>query len=1050
MPEVLERPAAPALVRAAGPAQSHRHWPDEARRVLAGRGFVRVVGGPGTGKTTLLSEAAARRMAEDGRVLVLTATRRAADALRSEITRLLTGTGSTSEPRTVREPLVRTVHSYAFGVLRGQASEEGSPPPRLLSGPEQDAVVRELLAGDLDAGAEYWPERFRPALTVPGFAEELRDLLMRAAERGLGPEDLVRFGRRNKRDEWVAAGTFWKQYEQVTLLHAAGGSALAVAPAASYDAAELVTSALLSLLGDDRLLARERERIRYLFVDDAQHLDPLQWRLLRLIGEGAEQFVVAGDADQAVFSFRGADPAEFRDADPAGDRTVELRQGWRMAAGVQAAVAKVAAGAPKPHRVPEPATEQEDRRLAVRLFRTPAAEAAWVADQLRRSHLIDGVPWGEMAVVVRSPGRTFPVLQRAFRGAGVPIAAAADELPLARNPAVRPLLSALRIAADPELLDAELADELMSSPLGGADPLALRRLRRGLRRLELATGGERPSDELLVQALADGDPLTALPDAEAGPLRRLTEVLAAGRAAIGRREAVEQVLWAMWQASGLQQRWLRLSERGGSLGRQADAELDAVVALFHAAGTYTDRLPHEGVAGFAGYLLAQRIAGDSLAPAAATSAGVELTTAHGAAGREWTVVAIAGVQEGSWPDLRPRGSLLGVERLVDLLSGVDDEAVSAVAPVLAEERRLFHVACSRARSRLLVSACAGDDEQPSRFLDDLGVAHADDVDVRPERPLVLSRLVGELRAAVCDERADPARRQRAARQLARLAAARVPGAHPGSWYGLAETSTDLPLSRPDDQIAVSPSTVELLDRCPLRWLMERNGGSDPAQLAAVTGSLVHGLAQQAAAGADAEELQAALSEAWRRVDAGAPWFASSERARVDRMLEAFLAWLKLSRRELTEVAVESDIDVELPAQDGEQRVRLRGRVDRLEQDGRGRQVIVDIKTGKNPVTAKDAAEHPQLATYQLAISLSGGEPGGGRLVYLSRPAAGGAKELTQPALDDDGRAEWLHRVRSAAAASVGPVYVARENPGCSRCPARKCCPLQDEGRQVTS
>lgn len=1066
MPDLhpLAEPVAqtPALVRVDQPHEPGWQWDEEAQRLVrGGTGFARVVGGPGTGKTSLVAEAAARRMLTDGpdRVLVLTTTRRAAEALRSQIARLLTAfSPEAPAPRTVREPIVRTVHSYAFGVLRNQADDEGSPPPRLLSSPEQDAVVRELLAGDLAAAMEghgsYWPERLRPALTVPGFAEELRDLLMRAAERGLSPEDLVRLGRRKKRDEWVAAGTFWKQYEQVTQLHAAGGSALAVPPAAAYDAAELVTAALLSLMEDDRLLTRERGRIRHLFVDDAHHLDPLQWRLIRLIGEGANQFVVAGDIDQAVYSFRGADPAEFVEADPDDEHTITLRQGWRMAPKVHDAVARLAQAAPRPHRVPDPAPDQADLGVAVRLFRSPAAEAAWVADQLRRAHLIDGIPWDEMAVVVRSPARTFPVLQRALRWAGVPIASAPDHLPLARNPAVRPLLAALRVAADPTQLTPELADELLASPLGGADPLALRRLRRGLRRLELATGGDRSSDELLIQAIRDADPLTALPDNEAAPLRRLTTVLAAGRAAIERRADVEQVLWEMWQASGLQQRWLRLSERGGSLGRQADAELDAVVALFHAAATYADRLPQEGVDGFADYLLSQRIAGDSLAPSAATSPGVELTTAHSAAGREWTVVAVPAVQEGSWPDLRPRGSLLGVERLVDVLSGVDSDVVSATAPVLAEERRLFHVACSRARSRLLVSACAGDDEQPSRFIEELGVEAQEvtgSAGPAVQRPLVLSRLVGELRAAVCDEQADPGRRRRAARQLARLAAAKVPGAHPDNWYGLAEPSTDQPLAAPDEQLTLSPSTVDLLDRCPLRWLLERHGGTDPAQLAAVTGSLVHGLAQRAAAGASADELREELDSAWRRLDVGAPWFAKSERERVERMLAAFLAWLQLSRNQLTELAVESDIVVELPqTSDDVQRVRLRGRVDRLEKDGSGRQVIVDIKTGKNPVTAREAAEHTQLATYQLAVWLSGGEPGGGQLVYLAKPGKTGAKVLTQPPLDEQGRQEWLHRVRSAASAGVGPVYVAREGADCARCPARACCPLQPEGRQVPS
>ncbi|MPY85642.1 MAG: AAA family ATPase [Actinophytocola sp.] len=1056
----------PRLVRNPVTPGEPREWPPAVRPILDGdTGFVRVLGGPGTGKTTLLAETAARRIgsgADPEQVLVLTGSRHAADALRAEIARLLTGGPATDAPRTVREPLVRTVHSYAFGVLRVQATDRGLPPPRLLSGPEQDAVVRDLLAGDVEeVDAAYWPAALRPALTVPGFAEELRDLLLRAAERGLGPEDLTRLGKRRGRPEWVAAGTFWKQYEQVTLLQGAGGGALATPAAEALDAAELVSSALLSLLGDDDLLAAESGRIRHLLVDDAQHLDPLQWRLLRLIGEGAEQFLLAGDPDQAVFSFRGADPRVLAEADPGDERTVVLASGHRMGAEVARAAARIAAGMPGP-RQRDVGPAGDAGAVVVRKFPTASVEAGWIADRLRRAHLIDGVPWQEMAIVVRSAGRTFPVLQRALRAAGVPIAAAADELPLARNPAVRPLLTALRVAADPSLLDARLAEELLSSPLGGADPLALRRLRRGLRRLDQAGGGQRQSDELLVEALRTGDPLTGLADSEAAPLRRITDVLAAGKKAIAKRAGVEDVLWQLWRASGLQRRWLALSERGGSLGRQADADLDAVVALFHAAGSYADRLPQAGVAGFADYLLSQRIAGDSLAPTAARSDGVELVTAHGAAGREWTVVAIASVQEGSWPDLRPRGSLLGVERLVDLLAGVEASEVSAIAPLLAEERRLFYLAVSRARHRLLVSAVEGEDEQPSRFVEDLAEVAGEDTDEgrripaqrEPERPLVLSRLVGDLRAAVCDDSAEPERRRRAARQLARLGDAGVPGAHPDSWYGLVDVSTGTPLLGDDDPITVSPSTVDLLRRCPLRWLLERNGGTDPPQLAAIAGTVIHALAQSAAEGATREELTAALDVALKQIDVGAPWYTRSERRRMGQMVEAFLTWLTTSRDELTQQGVEQDVDIELPV--GERRIRLRGRIDRLESDQDGRLVIVDVKTSKKAVTKAEAAEHPQLATYQLAVWLGaageGAVPGGGRLLYVADQVkkTGAAKELRQDALDDAARQEWLAQVQAAAMDSLGPGYLVRESADCGRCPARACCPLQPEGRQVTS
>nr|WP_236796013.1 ATP-dependent DNA helicase [Amycolatopsis sp. GM8] len=1032
-----------------------QHWEPAAQAVIdAAGGFVRILGGPGTGKTSLLATAVANRIdagIDPERVLVLTASRRAADSLRADITRRGT---SGAHGRTIREPIVRTVHSYAFALLRLQAGVQGLPPPRLLSSPEQDVVVRELLAGDLELGAENWPEQLRPALPVPGFAEELRDLILRAAERGLGPDDLVKLGRRTDRPQWIAAGKFWRQYEEVTILQGAGG-----APA--LDAAELVASALVEMEGDPELLTREQARVRHVFVDDAQHLDPLQFRLITLLGSAAEDFVLAGDPDQAVFSFRGADPALLADADPNGDRTVTLTRAHRMSTEVHAAVTKFAgtlSGANR-HRAPRLAPAAEHGAVKVRLLPTPSAEASWIADQLRRAHLTDGVPWSDMAVLVRSPSRSFPVLQRALRAAGVPIASAAEELPLAKQPAVRPLLAILRVAADPEVLDVDLAEMLLSSSLGGADPLALRRMRRGLRRLELAGGGQRSSDELLLEVLRDNDKLAGLAAAEAAPIRRIGGLIAVTAAAIRRGAPVEQVLWELWREGGLQPRLVRQSARGGTLGSQADRDLDAIVALFHAAGRYVDRLPRASVAAFADYLSSQNIAGDSLAPVAARGEGVSLLTAHGAAGREWNLVAIAAAQEGSWPDLRLRGSLLGVERLVDLLSGVDDDVVSATAPILAEERRLFYVAAGRARHTLLVSAVAGEDEQPSRFVDDIEPNSADEsgVDSRmkpPGRSLVLAELVGELRKAVCDERTEPERRKRAARQLARLADADVPGAHPGSWYGAADVSSEKPLYGAGDVVRISPSTVDTLKKCPLRWVIERHGGSDPAQLAAITGTLVHGLAQAAADGMDDQRLREALDEAWAKVDAGAPWFSRRERGRVEQMVRNFLTWLETSRGELAQLGVEQDIEVELPVGEDGLLVRLRGRVDRLESDKDGRPVIIDLKTGKNAVSASDAEEHPQLAAYQLSVLLGAfgddKKPGGAKLVYLAKANnKTGATQREQPPLDEESGQRWLELVRDVAASASGPGYRADENTDCDRCPARGSCPLRPEGRQVT-
>jgi superfamily I DNA/RNA helicase/RecB family exonuclease len=1083
---------APELRRAAAWVPGELVLDDAARRVVEhDAGFLRVLGGPGTGKTTLMAERVARLLhAEPGaRPLVLVGDRRAAAALRERIAaRRRALAGGTEIARAAAEPLVRSVHSYAFAVLRRHAARRGEAAPRLLPGAQQDAMVRELLAGEVaGVGAPSgWPLRMRPALEAPAFAGEVRDLLLRAAERGLGPRELADLGKSRGVPAWQAAGRFYRTYEEVTLLRAAAGSANPLASAPPLDAAELVAAVLDAFVADPELLEAERAGVRHLVVDDAQDMDPQQVELVRALGAAADDWVLAGDPDSSVLGFRGADPALLRDADPGGLATVVLRVDHRSRPVLRDAVARVVAGLPgagpgrtrtappeDPDDPADPADPDDEGRLTVDVYATAGRQAAAVADRLRRAHLTDGVPWSRMAVIVRSVSGSLPPLRRALLAAGVPLAVPADDTPLAALPAVAPLLTVLRCAADPPRLDADTALALLSSPLGGADPLAVRRLRRGLLRRHEAGGGasDTPSDALIVDALRDHveeapNPLALLSPSEAAPLARVGELLAAAAHAIRAGASVPDVLWSVWERSGLQRRWVAASERGGVTGAQADRDLDAVVALVERAARYVEDLPGGTVAGFVAQADDQRIRADTLAPRAPDGEAVAVLTAHAARGREWDVIAVPDVQEGTWPDLRRRGTLLGVERLVDVLAGIpDDPAVSGQAPLLAEERRLFAVALSRARRAAHVSAVEAEDVTPSRFLDDVdGGPVADPADAgtaqrprsRPGRALVLAELVGELRRAVTDPDADPRRRERAAAGLARLADAGVPGADPDDWYGLLAPSTDAPLRAPGTPVAVSPSAVETILTCPLRWALQTHGGDDGDSLASVTGSLVHALVQRAAEGAGERELQEALDVAWASVDAGAPWFSRRELANTRRMLASFLAWREQTRAHLTEVAVERELEVAVA-----EGVRVRGRVDRLEIDPQGRPVIIDVKTGQTPISKADAQAHPQLAVYQLATALGAfaetlagpdrtparTTPGGARLVYLSR-AGGSAKERAQEPLDDEGLAQWRDAVAAAARATEGPAFLGRENDTCDRCPVRTACPVHVSGRQV--
>ncbi|MDL5157265.1 ATP-dependent helicase [Actinomycetospora termitidis] len=1076
---------APRLLRAATRLPADLLLDDGSRRVLEhDAGFLRVLGGPGTGKTTLLAERVARLLHADpdAASLVLVGDRRSAAAMRERISarrRVLAGevgAGLTA----AREPLVRSVHSYAFAVLRRHAARQDQAPPRLLPGAQQDAMVRDLLAGEADGAGRGsgWPARLVPALEAPAFAAEVRDLLLRAAERGLGPRELRALGKEHDVAVWVAAARFYQTYEEVTLLRAAAGSANPLASAPPLDAAELVAAVLDAFANDPGLLEAERAAVRHLVVDDAHDMDPQQLELARVLGAAADDHLLAGDPDSSVLGFRGAAPTLLRDADPSGRATAVLHVDHRGSPAVRDAVARVVeplrGTGPARTRTGPPGEEPESGAATVSVFATAGHQAAWVADTLRRAHLVDGVPWSRLAVVVRSVPLSLPPLRRALLAAGVPLAVPADDTPLAALPAVAPVLTLLRagaaaaVAPPAEALDADTALALLVSPLGGAEPLGLRRLRRGLLRLHEGGGGDgsRSSDELIVDVLVDHlagrpDRLALLPDGDVAPLRRIVRLLGTAVEAIRAGQSVPDVVWAVWSASGLQRRWVAVSERGGVVGAQADRDLDAVVALVERAGRYTEELPGGTVAGFVAQVDEQRIRSDSLAPRAPDGEAVALLTAHASRGREWDVVVVPDVQEGVWPDLRRRGTLLGVERMIDVLSGVpDDPALSTRVPLLDEERRLFAVALSRARRAVHVGAVEAEDVTPSRFLDDVAPhVAADDTPrprSRPRRSLVLAELVGDLRRAVTDADTDPARRSRAAAHLARLAEAGVPGADPDEWYGLLDVSTTDPLREPGAPVAVSPSAVETILTCPLRWALQAHGGDDSDSLASVTGSLVHALVQRAAEGAGERELDEALDVAWASVDAGAPWFSRRELANCRSMLRSFLAWRDSSRRELTEVAVEESVSARLA-----EGVGIRGRVDRLEVDDHGRPVIVDVKTGKTPISAPAAQEHPQLAVYQLAVALGafserlGGPadsaarsvPGGARLIYLQRDGAE-AKTRAQPPLDEEGVEHWREQVATAARLTSGPRFVGQENDACPRCPVRTACPVHSSGRQV--
>jgi superfamily I DNA/RNA helicase/RecB family exonuclease len=1035
---------------------------DEAQQAVVDHagGPLLVLAGPGTGKTTTIVAAVADRIERRGldpeRVLVLTFSRKAAAELRERITARLR--------RTTREPLAMTFHSYAYALARREFVLAGDEPPRLLSAPEQLLEVRRMLRGEAQDGGARWPEALRPALATRGFAEEVRDLLLRAAERGLDGRGLGQLGKQRGRDDWMAAAAFLDRY----------AARFDLAPVPAYDYAEIVRIAA-ALLTREEIRQRERAAYDVVFVDEYQDSDPAQESLLLALAGDGRELIAVGDPDQSIYEFRGADVRAL----------TEFGERFRAAAGQPAPVIAL-----QTCRRSGPVLLAASRRVARRLPRgpighrdliagNPAAgevriliadsstqEAALVADTLRRAHLADGVPWSSMAVLVRSAARQVPLLRRALTVAGIPVTVAGDELPLADEPGTRPLLMLLRCALRPALLDEQIAAELLCGPLGGTDALGLRRLRRSLGLLAEAAGDRvRAGGDLLAEALLSPRDLVALPDSVAGPARQVARLLAVAKAAIKAGGNAEDVLWAIWDASGLAPQWQQASAAGGAAGAAADRDLDAVLALFDKAAHFADTMPPGSPALFADSLAGQEIVGDTLAERAVRDDCVRVLTAHRSKGLEWDVVVVAGVQEETWPDLRLRGSVLGAGELAEAArpgeasgrgQGADVDAAMLAAKLLAEERRLFYVAVTRARRRLVVTAAGGEDTdlRPSRFLTELA---GDDVPIErvggghgAHRWLSMPALVADLRRAAAETGRPLAVRQAAAAQLARLAAAGVRAAHPRDWYALTELSDARPIAAGGETVRLSPSQVESFTRCGLRWLLEAAVGAGRSDVLRHLGTVIHAAAVLAASGATEQQVAERIDEIWHHLDFGSVWYGAKQRSLAERMVRKFLDWHAANPRDL--VAVEESLKVRIG------QVEITGRVDRLESDDQGRAVVVDLKTGGSAPREDELDRHPQLGVYQLAVLLGAfeqfglSEPGGAELVQVGK-ASGvtlRAKVQRQGALSDDQEPGWAKDlVETVAAGMAGPVFQARVNPGCRTCPVASCCPVNPEGEQVT-
>lgn len=1031
-----------------------------------------VLGAPGTGKTVTLVESHVRSLEapewSEEDVLSLAPNRLSATTLRQQI--------EARADRAMGGTAARTATSLAFSILARGAALRGEEAPRLLTGTVQDEAIAQLLeeAGEHKGRALSRLSAFPPEVLIsPAFRGELRELWRVSDDYARGraqlAEEVLEAARAGEREAHSVApdlGLAERWAAGLEIIEAVSAK-LAVERPGELTSSGLLRAAAELVLAEGGIHEGDRMRLpKLILVDDAQEVGEGALALIAACAARGSAVWAFGDPDVSTAAFQGeaSDLAVHpeRELVRRGGRTAarereqrvtlaqshrqrgELRdfvQGLSRRVGARGAGGQRAAHAPQAAYAPEAA--QPVLRFA--LVESVTEQLGVVAYQLRSRRLgLDGgkaLDWNDMAVICRSRADAVRT-SRALALHQVPTTLAAGGIVLRENQLVRDLVALLRHALGYERLDAANVLDIVGGPIGGLDPVARRRLRRELliseRRAAAEAGRDPvPIEERVFAAFEQPGPEPVVDSAGGRALRKIGLVAAAGAKVRAAGGTARETLWAVWERTKLDEKLQREALEGRpARAAEANRALDAVMGLFFALQRHEENDSAQPIAQLLTDLMENTLPEDSLARQSDRQM-VTVTTPQGAIGREFAQVAVLGLQDGSWPNLRARGMLLGATALERWLRG-GAAATPSRRDTIHDELRLMILSCSRASDDLLIVAVADEEQHPSAFFRFGDALRCEGL---PSSRLTLRGATAEMRRRLVQQPAD----ETAARTLSALAREDLPGAHPSTWYGVRGPSTERPLidltADPEATVPVSPSQLERAEECPLSWAIAALGGGT-SNLQANIGTLVHH-AFETVGEPDSARLLAAVLSQWSKLEFDTGWQSERSERTAQAMIDGLVGYLRefeASDRELLGQEAKFQATIE--------RALLRGTADRLEgcvlPDGRLEVTVLDLKTGRSVPTANETAEHAQLQAYQLGVALGsfvleteGASPevvtGGARLLYVHPDATkkNVFVERAQAPISEEMKEAFMQRVASAARVMAAGEFVARVDHHCS-------------------
>ena len=953
-------------------------------------GDVRVsFGTPGAGKTQSILDhlkSIAGSGASPDSVLVLVPNRQSATLLRDQVL-LETGWAANRD-------VVRTLQGLAFEICTAYAAARSLPDPRLLTGAAQAALLQEILQSEF--GRSLRSEWSLPTATLelPSFISELRDLISICQQHNTDPGLIIEIGRSGRRGALVAAGRLLGEYRQQ------------LAARSLIDPQQLIAEAERCIQDAPEL----RPAVSWLFVDDAHEFSTSELRLIQVLCGAAKLYAYA-DPDATVLGFRAAAPEELvrvlasgRDFDRFDIPATASRP--RQLAELMDRVAQripTALGGTHRASLKQRFSDSQADPVLVEIFDSVAAEGDYLADFIRRERISNRRKWSDIAVVVRTRSQV-DQLSQVLSQHGIPVRLPKAQSALSGFGVAGELLKLILRAEDLEIQTRDSLDQLLAIRLSQLDAIDVRSLKR---RLATSSSGLLPAfaELLFADGFADLKGHAVTKARKFGALLQL--------AATADQKKPHQMISEIWQHLGIEARLATDAKVLSEVGFAAQRDLDSMVELTNSAVRFSEQQPQASALDFAIHESALLIPEDSLAQPSRLDA-VQILTPASLLSKRFPVVVLPRLQEGIWPNLRPRNSLLAAASIEAYLRGTSDDPLAPTRAELQHELRMFYKAIGAADSAILLTAVQQEDESPSQFLNLLAVELDTPRSYRREH---------DIRARVAKLRLEFAKTSdsKVAAKLAAYAHVGAPGAHPQLWYGTKPYSSNQQIAQPEAGPNVSPSQLEKFSHCPLHWFIATYGGEGKGFEASV-GTLLHEALE--IGGTSFEQLWSVVDSKWGELNSSSEWQNLAERRKAIKMVQAIASYLsEIDQKAISSLEREKFISANLEG------LQIRGTIDRIEQLPDGRLRVVDLKTGQVGTKA-EVAENLQLALYQMLVEVAYPESSiaGAMIVSVK---GGKLSQIEQPPLSADLRARISGLFQRAHQEFPGPTFQASVAEHCS-------------------